>query len=131
MRRLYSTFASGWPGLGLLLMRLVVGTSLVVGARSFSWSAGPTWPVLIATLLAGCGLLVIAGLWMPVVGLLVCLGELWRCSIGLGDPSTAILLATMSCSLGLLGPGLWSIDARLFGWKRIEVPPRNSNRHTS
>ena len=25
LRRLYSTFAGGWPGIGLLLMRLVIG----------------------------------------------------------------------------------------------------------
>ncbi len=41
MRRLYSTFAGGWPGMGLLLMRLVVGSALIVGASSILWSGPP------------------------------------------------------------------------------------------
>ena len=32
LRRLYSTFAGGWPGIGLLLMRLVVGSVVLVRA---------------------------------------------------------------------------------------------------
>jgi len=35
-----------------------------------------------------------------------------------------LLLGTAAVALAMLGPGLWSIDARLFGWKRIEAPPR-------
>ena len=27
-------------------------------------------------------------------------------------------------ALAMLGPGRWSVDARLFGWKRIEASPR-------
>ena len=34
VRRLYSTFAEGWPGIGLLLMRLVVGAVIL-------WHVGP------------------------------------------------------------------------------------------
>jgi len=38
-----------------------------------------------------------------------------------GDPSANIFLATIGIALALLGPGEWSVDARLFGWKRIRV----------
>ena len=41
MRRLYSTFAGGWPGIGLLVMRLVVGSVLLVRAGPMLWSAPP------------------------------------------------------------------------------------------
>jgi len=34
LRRLYSTFAGGWPGMGLLLMRVVVGSALIIRASS-------------------------------------------------------------------------------------------------
>ena len=32
--------------------------------------------------------------------------------------------ATIGGALAKLGPGRWSLDVRLFGWKRIEAPPR-------
>jgi hypothetical protein len=35
-----------------------------------------------------------------------------------------LLLATFGAALAMLGPGQWSVDARLFGWKRIEPSPR-------
>ena len=31
------------------------------------------------------------------------------------------------CALAMLGPGLWSVDARLFGWKRVEASPRKTS----
>ena len=130
VRRLYSTFATGWPGLGLLLMRFVVGSALILRARPAVWSSGPTYATVTTICLAGCGILVIAGLWTPVLCLFVSFGELWRCTFHLGDPSVAILMATISCALAMLGPGLWSIDARLFGWKRVELAPRKTDRHS-
>jgi uncharacterized membrane protein YphA (DoxX/SURF4 family) len=39
---------------------------------------------------------------------------------------THILLATLGTAVALLGPGAWSVDARLFGWKRINIPNRKS-----
>ena len=52
MRRLYSTFAGGWPGIGLLLMRLVVGAVVLwyVGPRLWS---GPPLHLIVAYALLG------------------------------------------------------------------------------
>lgn len=41
-----------------------------------------------------------------------------------GDKWVALLLPTIGCALAMLGPGLWSLDARLFGWRRVEPAPR-------
>ena len=130
LRRLYSTFASGWPGFGLLLMRVVLGVALVLHARPAIWNTGVTYAAVSTIVLAACGILLVGGLWTPPIGIFVSIAELWRCSSRNGDPTTAILLATISCALAMLGPGFWSIDARLFGWKRVEVPPRKLDRST-
>ncbi|MDQ1472597.1 MAG: putative oxidoreductase [Bryobacterales bacterium] len=40
------------------------------------------------------------------------------------DPWIHILLDALGASLAMLGPGAWSVDARLFGRKRIQIPQR-------
>jgi uncharacterized membrane protein YphA (DoxX/SURF4 family) len=69
------------------------------------------------------GLLLLIGLWTPVVATLVAAIQLWKIYWNLGDPWIYLLLGTIAAAIVMLGPGFWSVDARLYGWKRIE-PPR-------
>jgi len=124
VRRLYSTFAGGWPGTGLLVMRLVAGSALLVRASAMLWSDPPITDTISSAFLAGCGLLLIPGLWTPIVGTSVAVIEAWRILTLPGDRWLWLLLGTVSVALAMLGPGRWSIDARLFGWKRVEAPAR-------
>jgi putative oxidoreductase len=125
LRRLYSTFAGGWPGIGLILMRLVVGLALVSSAGS-ALLRSPAIPMtILSVLLSAAAILLIIGLYTPIVGTLVALIEGCRVIIVSADRLLYLLLATTAVALAMLGPGLWSIDARLFGWKRIEPLPRN------
>ncbi len=126
MRRLYSTFAGGWPGVGLLLMRAVGGSALIVRANSTMWGTAPLHASTASACLAGCGILLITGLWTPIAGALVGVIAVAEAVIVAGDRSAAILLGTIGAALAMLGPGLWSVDARLFGWKRVEAPPRKA-----
>ena len=126
MRRLYSTFAGSCPGAGLLLLRLVVGSALVVDGSSKLWNDPPFPTTLISATLSGLGLLLSAGLWTPLVGTAVAGIEIWRALTTGQEPLVYLISGTVGAALALLGPGRWSVDAQLFGWKRIEAPPRRS-----
>ena len=71
------------------------------------------------------GILLLAGLWTPVTGTFGSLDEAWV-AFCLG-PSQMVLmsvhlfLAVLALSISMLGPGAWSVDARLFGRKRIDI----------
>jgi hypothetical protein len=127
MRRIFSTFASSWPGAGLLLLRLVVGSVVLVGAGSKVWSAAPLQTTLTSASLAGSGLLLIAGLWTPLAGTAVAAIEILQVLTLAEDPLVCLMAGTVGGALAMLGPGRWSVDAQLFGWKRIEAPPRRSS----
>ena len=112
-------------------MRLVVGSALVVRATSRLASHSPMNITILAVLSMAAGILLIAGLWTPIVGTSVALIEICKIFMLPGDRWVWLLLGTAGLALAMLGPGLWSVDARLFGWKRIEVPPRKSSSPSS
>jgi putative oxidoreductase len=65
------------------------------------------------------GLFILAGLWTPLVGALIAAVELWIVLAGASDIWTSIILAALGGTLAMIGPGAWSIDARLFGRKHL------------
>jgi len=130
LQRLFSTFPDGWPGFGLLLLRLGAGIALV--CLAISGFLAVREPVNIARdLVAGiAGVFLATGLWTPVMGALIAMDELWIAlsaySSQRDGPWLHILLAVLTAGVAMLGPGAWSIDARLFGRKRFDIGGRNS-----
>jgi uncharacterized membrane protein YphA (DoxX/SURF4 family) len=131
VRRLFWTFVPGVPGAGLLAMRVVGAAALAskaIGDLSNQLEIGSVAAFVLHT---GAGLLLLVGLWTPLAGLLVVVLEGWQLLSQPQDLWTHILIATLGGALALLGPGAWSVDARLFGWKRINIRDRQTRGDSS
>jgi len=89
-------------------------------------SAPPIGLAVIHVLAIAVGILLLAGLWTPIAGILLAIIEIWSAFTHPHDPWSYILLGTFGVALAMLGPGAWSVDARLFGWKRIDLRDRKS-----
>jgi hypothetical protein len=105
-------------------MRLIGGTALALEALA-ALLGNPAAGKAIPVIEVAAGLCLAAGLWTPIAGALVAASGVWSAFVQPGDPLARVLLATIGAALALIGPGAWSIDARLFGWKRIDVRDRS------
>ena len=121
LQRLFSTFPSGRPGAGLLLLRVCAGTPLILegmfALRGSPHFATVTMPVGVVVV----GIFLIVGLWTPLAGTLQGIIELLTVFPHSSEATLHLLLAALGVSLVMLGPGAWSLDARLFGRKRIDI----------
>src|SRR5262249_45516964 len=119
-----SPFVKGLPGIGLLILRLAAGTALVfheIGQLRFD---DPVLPTVLLTVRGSLAILLFCGLWTPVAGTLAVIAALASLYVGMGDVWAHSLVASIGIALAFLGPGAWSLDAWLFGWRRIEIPDR-------
>jgi uncharacterized membrane protein YphA (DoxX/SURF4 family) len=121
MQRLLGTFPDRGAGVALLILRLAVAAALVSGARL---CPGTETEVLLA-LSRVAAVLIIVGWYTPIAavsGVLVSFCSFWVCrgpgmeAIGLNALMIAILIA-----ISLLGAGAYSVDARLYGRRRLVV----------
>jgi putative oxidoreductase len=131
LQRTFSSFPSGWVGAALLMLRLVVGALATLEAGlMIARSHTPAHMVMIAAaslLIAGPALL---------IGFLTPIASVWICLVGAGlpllyiPPEASLLLdsrmaafefVVMSAVLAVLGPGAMSVDARLFGRRRVAI----------
>ena len=106
-------------------MRLAVGVALIERGVMRLSSSPPIHIAILSVITGIAGLFLLAGLWTPIAGTLVAVIEVCKIFLQVGDPWVYILLAALGTALALLGPGAWSVDARLFGWKRLEIRGRN------
>jgi uncharacterized membrane protein YphA (DoxX/SURF4 family) len=132
---MFSTFPDEWPGAGVLLLRAATGAGFVAQGIAYFGAEHEM----------GALVMVIAAL-MVVVGALLLIGSLSRWAalaaattsllsvfswfpgphVGLFEsPMTAALAVVIAFSLVCLGPGAFSVDARLFGRREVIIP-RNS-----
>jgi putative oxidoreductase len=120
VQRLFASFPNGWPGAGLLLLRMVGSVPVVVGGiNALNVEPGSLAPLWTRVIGAAGGSLLLVGFWTPIGGALQALAEGYL-AFRNGDVDRIPLIAcAIAICLIMLGPGAWSVDARLYGRKRI------------
>jgi putative oxidoreductase len=118
VQRLFSTFPNSWPGLGLLILRFVSGFALAALANTADDLVGTTG-LLARCVVDGLALLIWIGLWTPLAACTGAAIQIGAIILGHRFDFSLLMFAAVGVSLALLGPGAWSLDARLFGRKRI------------
>jgi len=123
LQRMFSTFPGGWPGWGLLLLRASLGITAI--ARSVLYLLHPGDPTLaawaIAAVIAASGAALLAGLFTPLAALII--GSCAATVAGMFEARLTTLFAVViGIALACLGPGAYSVDARLFGRREIIIP---------
>jgi hypothetical protein len=120
MQRLFGTFPNRGAGLALVILRVTVAVVLISGARLCPGpGVGPGVEVL-ATLAGIAALLLMVGWYTPLaagLAVLVSLGTLWFCH----ETTVNVLIIAILVSISLLGAGAYSVDARLYGRRRLVV----------
>jgi len=109
-------------------MRVAAGCALLPHGVAALTAVGPA-SVAFHIVCAAMGVLLIVGLWTPIVGALAAIDAALHGFFNPADAAFYVLLATLAAALALLGPGAWSVDARLFGWRRVEIRNGNGNAH--
>ncbi len=131
LQRLFSAFPGGPPGIGLLILRAATGALLAAqGLICLLWRSPATVGLLAAgVLLVVTGLFILIGFLTPIFSLLAAAECVSVAAFGISHswsllhPKLIVLQVTAGLiAIAFLGPGAFSFDARLFGWKEIVIP---------
>lgn len=103
----------------MLVLRGTVALPLL--QAGLTAASRPSAPELLTT---GASALLLIGLWTPLAGAVLAVTQLGLAWSHWSQPWVYIQCGALSAALAMLGPGGCSVDARLFGRKTIQIPPR-------
>jgi hypothetical protein len=117
-------FPNGWPGTGLLLLRLTGGSLLLVCGSTHWFGYAQLGPGPLIALSFVLSILMVLGLWTPVAGVLLAGVDGLFLMKRADDPRLLLCLLGIHLAVAMLGPGVISIDAVLFGRHRLKLNAR-------
>jgi uncharacterized membrane protein YphA (DoxX/SURF4 family) len=129
---LFPAFPAGFCGIALLLFRAVLSVTLLLEARaSLTVASGSLIAALVGLAALAAGALLLVGFLTPIAGCLGAAGCVFAAVYGgvfstpvIFDSRQAVVFAmTLLVGIVALGPGAFSVDARLFGRREIIIPP--------
>ena len=113
-------FPNGWPGRGLLLLRLTAGLNVLCAGLAHWFSYAHDGFGLLVALLMCLSILLILGLWTPIAGVLLACTEAVLLVARAYEPRQLSCLIGIHLAVAMLGPGGISIDAAIFGRYRLD-----------
>lgn len=138
---MFSTYPDEWPGAGLLFLRVAIAAALMVRGASFwtDWHGLKFVAITIALLAIGAAASLLTGYLTRVGAVLVALASVYGILFWSSAPTIdffqnrliAALVGAIAAAIVCLGPGAFSLDARLFGRQEIVFPEKRPQREDS
>ncbi len=125
-------FPQGGPGIGLLLLRIAVATMFALNVTHPFGLSSDTLYVTIVIFIALISLGLLAGFFTLVLTVITAVAAL--ANLVLSDQAIDVAYVfrfLTSAALFFLGPGAYSVDAKLYGLRVHVVPPRKDKQPTT
>jgi hypothetical protein len=122
VQKLFSMFPAGAPGIALLLLRLSVAAMLFIDPSGRVLWPAALWLSVVSLVAA---IAVAAGFLTPILAL-ICGALKVYALIGTahGIAPLIVLALLLSLAVAMLGPGAYSLDAKMFGRRVVLLPPQ-------
>ena len=114
-------FPDGLAGNVLLVLRVTASVLLIHDSLAGAEVRSSMTTIIVEPIAVAVGALLLLGLWTPIVGIAVASLELYFAITGTVHWRSGLLLGVVGIALAVLGPGFRSVDARLYGRKRVNI----------